>query len=229
MEWEKLLPESDLRVYEAAGYGGEFVLGKRPVLLVVDVTNDFAGDKPEPILESIKRFPNSSGEMAWQAIRGISQLLAAFRSQNLPIVYTKGPDYSEIEKMGNWLAKNTKMGNPPEDSKRIGSKIVKEIEPQPGEIVIIKDKPSGFFGTDLTSYLIKLAVDTVIVTGGTTSGCVRATVIDAFSYSFKVGVVTDGVFDRGTVSHLINLFDMHAKYANLMTSKEVTAYIQSLV
>lgn len=70
-DWTKILPASDLAVYEAAGYGGQFTLGQSPALLVIDATYDFTGDKPEPILDSIKRFPNSSGKAAWEAIERI--------------------------------------------------------------------------------------------------------------------------------------------------------------
>ncbi len=83
------------------------------------------------------------------------------------------------------------------------------IAPQRGDVVIAKAKPSAFFGTPLLSYLIAWQVDTLLVAGGT-SGCVRATVVDAFSYNFLVSVVAEACFDRGQASHAINLFDMQA-------------------
>ena len=103
-----------------------------------------------------------------------------------------------------------------------------EIAPGPGDILIPKEKPSLFFATPLLSYLIYHNVDTVFVCGTTTSGCVRATVIDAFSYNFKVGVIEECTFDRGEVSHKINLFDMNAKYADVMPVGEVMDYLQSI-
>jgi maleamate amidohydrolase len=91
-----------------------------------------------------------------------------------------------------------------------------------------KQKPSGFAGTPLHSYLQLLGCDSVIVTGTTTSGCVRATVLDAFSLNFRVTVVEDGCFDRAQASHAINLCDMHAKYANVLPSDEVIDHLNTL-
>ena len=95
-------------------------------------------------------------------------------------------------------------------------------------MVIRKDKPSVFFGTPLMSYLHELQVDTLLVTGTTTSGCVRATVVDAFSYNFKVVVVEECVFDRGQASHQVNLFDMQAKYADVVSLEDALRYLDKL-
>jgi nicotinamidase-related amidase len=108
---------------------------------------------------------------------------------------------------------------------RRANSIPDPIAPVDGETVIQKTKPSAFFGTPLVSYLVAAAADTLIVTGTTTSGCVRATVIDAFSNNYRTIVVEDGVFDRGEASHRINLFDMHAKYADVQTTDEVLNYL----
>jgi maleamate amidohydrolase len=115
-----------------------------------------------------------------------------------------------------------------ENSRLKGSEIVADISPQKHDFIILKKKPSVFFGTPLMSYLNKLDIDTVLVTGGTTSGCVRATVIDAFSYNFFVGVIEDCTFDRGEVTHAINLFDMDMKYADVMALHEVLAYLKRI-
>jgi nicotinamidase-related amidase len=105
---------------------------------------------------------------------------------------------------------------------------VAEIAPQPRDIVICKQKPSVFFGTPLASFLTLLGADSLIVTGTTTSGCVRATVIDAFSHNYRVSVVEEGCFDRSQASHAINLCDMHAKYADIVKLDEALAFIESL-
>ncbi len=106
-----------------------------------------------------------------------------------------------------------------------GNAIVREIAPHEGDIVILKDKPSVFFGTPLMSYLHELQVDMLLVAGTTTSGCVRATVVDAFSYNFKVVVVEECVFDRGQASHKVNLFDMQAKYADVVPLEAALRYL----
>jgi len=102
------------------------------------------------------------------------------------------------------------------------------IAPVSGEIVIQKTKPSAFFGTPLLSYLTHLRVDTVVVTGGVTSGCIRASVLDSFSNNLKTIVAEEAVFDRGQVSHKMNCFDMNAKYADVIPVEDVIAYLKGL-
>jgi nicotinamidase-related amidase len=101
-----------------------------------------------------------------------------------------------------------------------GYEFVAEVAPQPSDILLPKKHPSAFFGTPLVSYLINLGVDSLIVTGCTTSGCVRGSVVDAFAYNFRVAVPSDAVYDRSAVSHAVNLFDMSEKYADVMTTAE---------
>jgi maleamate amidohydrolase len=98
----------------------------------------------------------------------------------------------------------------------------------PHDIVVYKQKPSGFFGTNLTAYLTLLGCDSVIVTGTTTSGCVRATVLDAFSLNYRIAVAEEGCFDRSQVSHAINLCDMNAKYADVVKTDEILAFLDGL-
>lgn len=225
--WDDVLSERDREVYRAAGYGARAGGGSRPALLVIDVTYDFVGDKPEPILDSIKKFPNSCGEVGWRGMEYIRELLELCREQDVPIFYTKGMDERSAITRGSWTWKNAKAMNKGELAERMGNEIPDMIAPRAGELVIQKTKPSGFFGTPLSSYLIGLGVDTVLVTGTTTSGCVRATVIDAFSNNFRTIVVEEGVFDRGEVSHKINLFDMHSKYADVISLEETKRYVKS--
>ena len=106
--------------------------------------------------------------------------------------------------------------------------IVRAIAPQPQDLVCLKQKPSGFFGTNLAAYLQLLGADSVIVTGTTTSGCVRATVLDAFSLNFRVALAEEGCFDRSQASHAINLCDMNAKYADVVKTDEVIEYFDTL-
>jgi nicotinamidase-related amidase len=109
-----------------------------------------------------------------------------------------------------------------------GNTIVPEIAPGPDDLVVYKQKPSAFHGTNLLSWLMLLGADSLLVTGTTTSGCVRATVLDAFSNNFRVSIVEEGCFDRAQASHAINLCDMHAKYADVIKLDESLAFIQSL-
>lgn len=227
--WESLLSSLDKQVYQSAGYGARAGGGQRPALIVVDVTYEFTGLRPEPILESIKHFPNSCGEVAWQGMSQIRRLLDACRERAIPIFYTKAMDEPSSVTRGSWGWKRTEdaMSATMADWRRANT-IPEPIAPVPGEVVIQKTKPSAFFGSSLASYLVGVGADTLIVTGTTTSGCVRATVIDAFSYNFRTIVVEDGVFDRGDAPHRLNLFDMHAKYADVLTTDDVLAYLATV-
>jgi len=94
--------------------------------------------------------------------------------------------------------------------------------------VIKKQKPSGFFGTNLASYLTLLGCDSVIIVGTTTSGCVRATVVDAFSLNYRVILAEEGCFDRSEASHAVSLCDMHAKYADVVSTAQILSYLNQL-
>lgn len=226
--WDDVITERDKEVYRAAGYGERGGLGSRPALLVIDVTYSFTGDRPEPILDSIRRFRNSCGDSAWRAVSAIKQLLDAFRPLGVPVVYTKGRRRTLSQHSGRWLGKNSRAHEDLAEREGTANEIVAEIAPAPGEIIVEKEKPSAFFGTGLVGYLVLLGVDTLIVTGCTTSGCVRATVVDAFSYNYRVAVVQEATFDRGEVSHKVNLFDIHSKYGDVITLAEALGYARSL-
>nr|WP_279611536.1 isochorismatase family protein [Thermostichus vulcanus] len=197
-------------------------------MVVVDVNYNFVGDKPEPILDSIKRWRNSCGEEGWQSVAVIRKLLRSARAKGIPVLYTTGDDLRPDRfDAGAWAWKNGRSYEAYQHEKD-GNAIVDEITPSPKDLLIKKMKPSGFFGTCMLSYLVDLEVDSLFVTGTTTSGCVRATVIDAFSYNFRVSVIEDGCFDRSQASHAINLCDMNAKYADVVDSNEVLDFIDSL-
>jgi maleamate amidohydrolase len=226
--WDDAITERDKLVLKACGYGRVRGLGKRPAMLVIDMNYNWVGDRREPVLESIKRIRHSCGEEAWGAVDVVRRLMDEARRKNIPVVYTTGygPEENYESKRRPW--KNHRHEEDQTDTFSQRMEIVKEIEPQPSDIVIRKQKPSGFFGTPLHSVLNDYAVDTLIVTGGSTSGCVRATVIDAFSYNYYVAVVEEGTFDRIQISHKANLLDMNIKYADVMKVGEVERYLDGL-
>jgi maleamate amidohydrolase len=226
--WDEVVSKEDLAIYAAAGYGNRSAWGDHPALLVVDVNYNFVGDRSEPVLKSIERFPNSCGEAGWDAVGHIGRLLESARATAIPVFYTTQPAVSDATTAGAWARKNSRFLSGAVDPKFRGVDIVKDIEPVPGEIVMLKDKPSAFFGTPLVSYLNELRIDTTIVVGGTTSGCVRATVVDAFSYNYRVVVVEEGCFDRGRASHAVNLFDIHSKYGDVVSVAEAIEYMRGL-
>jgi nicotinamidase-related amidase len=228
--WDKFLTDRDKAVFTASGYGVRGGYGKRPALLVIDVNYNFTGDRPEPILDSIVRWPNSCGQEGWDAVPVIRRLIDAARAKGLPVIYTTGDGRADGWDRGSWSWKNSRTGvpRPRAESNLNGNAILDEIAPAPQDIVVRKLKPSGFYGTNLESFLTLLDADSLIITGTTTSGCVRATVLDAFSSNYRLAVVEDACFDRSQASHAINLCDMNAKYADVVMSDDALAYIASL-
>lgn len=223
--WDDVITDQDRLVYEASGYGeGRIGLGNKPALVIIDVTYNFTGDKSEPVLESIKRFPYSCGEVGWQAIHHIMLLLPLVRERRIPVVYS----VPSIEpKPDGWISIKSsragEIGTAPQNNE-----VVREVAPSGNDIVIYKTRPSIFYGTPILGMLHGLGVDTLLVCGTTTSGCVRASVIEAFSNNFRVAVIEECTFDRGQVSHKVNLFDMNAKYADVVSTSEVRAYLNKL-
>lgn len=221
--WDGIIPEEEQRAYNAAGFGRAAGMGKRPALLVIDVQYRTVGTRPMPFWEAIKEFPTSCGEWGWQAVGNIQKLLSTFRARGWPVLY---PHVSPKESFdqGRLAQKVPALMT----VARNGYDFVEEVKPQGSEILLPKKHPSAFFGTPLASYLIDLGADTLVVTGCTTSGCVRGSVVDGFAYNFRTVVPHDAVYDRSRVSHAVNLFDMASKYADVMTTEECLAALTSL-
>jgi nicotinamidase-related amidase len=224
-----LVPEIDRKLYEALGYGARAGLGRRPALIIVDANIAFCGEESMPIFEAIKRSRTSCGEYAWKAIPVIGRLAGVARSRGIPVIYTTNAFRDDLWDAGSWRFKK-RMGGPQAAAPALdrGNEIVPAIAPTPTDIVVTKQKPSGFFGSNLASYLTLLRCDSLVVCGGTTSGCVRATVLDAFSLNYRVAVAADGCFDRFQASHQLSLFDMHCRYADVMPGEEIVQYMQSI-
>jgi maleamate amidohydrolase len=223
--WEPYLEKQDLQNYSTSGFGKKYGLGKNPALIIVDVTYGFTGEKAEPIEESIKKYPASCGEASWGAIKYIKDLLVISREAKIPVYYTiiEGDPNNSNEKVA---VKGNLFDNPVMFEGEKGTWVVDELKPLQGEVVLSKKKPSAFFGTPLLSHLIKNHIDSVIVVGCTTSGCVRSTVVDAFSHNYQVIVPEECVFDRSKTSHAINLFDMQQKYADVVSVEEVITQLK---
>ena len=214
--WDAVIGEEEQRAYRAAGFGNPSGTGKRPALLIIDVQYRTVGTEPKPFWESIKEFPTSCGDVGWKAVRNIVPLLAEFRGNGWPVLYPHVAPKKATEG-GRLAAKIPAIMNVAQK----GYEFVAEIAPREGDILIPKKHPSAFFATPLVSHLIDLGVDTLVVTGCTTSGCVRCSVVDAFSYNFRVVVPSDCVYDRSATSHAVNLFDMASKYADVAPAAEV--------
>jgi len=228
--WDKFLTERDKAVFAASGYGKHGGYGERPALVIIDVNYDFVGEEPAPILESIKKWRNSSGEEGWAAVHQIARLLAVARKKQIPVFYSNIQRRPDNWDSGGWKWKNSRNSEQvtQRSPNRKGLEIPTEIAPLANEFVIWKQRPSMFFGTTAIAHMLELKVDSLLVCGGTTSGCVRAAVLDAFSYNLRCAVVEEGCFDRCEASHAINLCDMNAKYADVVKMDNAISYVENL-
>ncbi|WP_376100161.1 isochorismatase family protein [Roseomonas sp. CCTCC AB2023176] len=187
--------------------GARSGLGVAPALLIVDFVNGFA----DPV--------HFGGGNIAPAIEHTRALLAFARARDWPVAHTRVVFAEDGSDAGAFVRKVPPLAKLTEDNPL--SAIVPALAPTQGELVVRKQNASAFFGTGLAGFLAMRRVDTLLVTGCTTSGCVRASVVDAVSHNFRTVVVTDGVGDRAIGPHEANLFDMGQKYADLMTRAEV--------
>ncbi|MBX6376342.1 MAG: isochorismatase family protein, partial [Acetobacteraceae bacterium] len=194
-----------------------------PALLIIDVQYRTVGTKPQPFWDAIKEFPTSCGEVGWAAVGQIRRLLGLFRERGWPVLYPYVAPKESFDS-GRLAEKVPALMT----VARHGYDFVQEVAPAANDILLPKKHPSAFFGTPLASYLIDLGADTLVVTGCTTSGCVRGSVVDAFAYNFRVVVPSDAVYDRSHTSHCVNLFDMSEKYADVMTTDECIEALRGL-
>lgn len=214
--WDDVLGEAD-RASFAKGFTADdrVGFGERPALLVVDMCRAFVEDE----------YPTGDSVRGRPAVAAIGRLLGAARAvRGLPVFFTT---YSAQEFAQGWSRWKGAAVHHPAMRRNEAFEIVPELAPRPGERLIVKTMPSAFFGTPLTSLLAYHGVDTVLVTGMVTSGCVRATAVDAFSNNYRVVVPQECVADRGELSHKVNLFDIHMKYGDVLPLDDVLAHLDA--
>jgi len=210
--WKTVLGSEDAANLERYSRTRKPYEGRSPALLVIDVTEAFVGPNA-PVADAQEVSRQACGEHAWAAMPGILRLVDSFRSTGRPVIFT-APDPVQ-----RWVGAAT-IGEIV-DGEHAGSVPPAGLTPGPDELLLLKTKASAFFGTALVSALVDHGIDTVVVAGGTTSGCVRATAIDASSYGFEVIVADDACFDRITLSHDVALVDLEAKYARVMSTPSI--------
>jgi maleamate amidohydrolase len=222
--WDRFLTEQD-RAHVAALQRAPRGFGQKPAVLLVDLYRWVFGDRPESILEAIRTWPASCGLAGWQALPSIQGLIRAAREVGIPVIHITG-----LEGVPGWSdrSEGEEMSAEARDRRRRRYDIVDEVAPVEGEIVLRKSSPSAFWGTPLAGVLNGMGIDTLIVSGESTSGCVRATVVDGKTYRYKMVVVEECVFDRHEAAHAINLFDMDQKYADVLSLQEVVQHLSSL-
>lgn len=214
--WEDLLSEQDKQVITKAGYDKEGAsswesrgMGENPMVLVIDMQRLIVGENV-PILEAIEEYRTAMGDIAWDAIEHIDPFLDFAREQGLPVTYTRvvpssydDPDHPDLD-------------------------IVDPVAPEEGDTVVDKSYASAFYGTDLLSRLVRGGHDSVIIVGNSTSGCVRATAVDAKQNGFSVVLPQECIFDRIEASHKIGLLDLWMKYAEVLETEAVEEWVETL-
>lgn len=218
-DWIKAVPEADRRTYKKSGFGETLSLGSNPALIVIDVTLAFTGSKPQSLEEAIQECPTACGEVAWEALPRIRRLVDIFRERQHSVVFTR----SDIggQRFAGSATKGVRSGSPDPKFSDFPSLLI----PREDEWILEKTKASVFFDTPLNSYLRKQRVDTLVMCGVSTSGCVRASVVDGFSHGYRTFVVDDCCFDRSHYAHCANLFDMNAKYATVLSLEELAPHL----
>lgn len=221
--WDDVISAEDLARYDKAGFGRPSGMGTNPALLIIDVQYRTLGDSPKPFDEAIEDYSTAVGQAGWDASDQIVRLLEWFRANDRPVLYPHVAPKLDFD-AGTLGAKVPSIMSIPEQGYRIPEKLA----PRPEDVMLPKKHPSAFFGTPLASYLIARGVDTLVVTGCSTSGCVRGTVVDGFSYNFKAVVPHDAVYDRSDLVHKVNLFDIGQKYADVMRTDDVLARLDEI-
>jgi maleamate amidohydrolase len=202
------------KLYQNAGYGiREVGFGKSPALLLVDFQNAFIGEE----------YVTGKSPFIKEAAEQTSDLLALARTKEIPVIYTVVAYRANKWDVGNWKTDISWI-----TLNSHAAEVTPILTPKENEPVVIKKYPSAFFGTEVATLLTTKGVDTVIVTGCTTSGCVRATIIDSFSYGFKTIIPEECVGDQSKEQHSSNLFDVNARYSDVVPKKTVEAYLDSI-
>jgi maleamate amidohydrolase len=218
--WKDVVPESDLKLY--AGWRRETFVGPRPALLAIDLYDLVYRGGPYPPGELNERFPNTCGLYAHRAIAPTKKLIAAARRAGIPIFFCT-QDIRPNNRPPGAVSTRRRIEVPVD-----GYAIYREFTVEPGDILIPKQRASIFAGTPLASHLALLGVQSLIVCGESTSGCVRASVVDGYSSGYHVTIVEECTYDRAELTHKVNLFDMHHKYADVMHVDEVLAHLDTL-
>lgn len=224
LPWDSFLTEQDRAVIARGRFGRRMGFGARPAVVVIDAQNYMVGEEGNDAA-----WPSSCGRIGRLAVAEIAKIVGAAHGAGVPCFFTRfeldpgGSDMGvyrrkrDLLKSEHWCLAGT-----------AGAQLVPQLKPGPGDIVFVKKKPSGFHGTPLLGYLVERQVDTVIIVGGATSNCIRATVFDASSYNLRAIVPHEAVFDRIPISHAISLFDMDRQFADVVAVEEALAYLKGL-
>jgi len=216
--WKDVVPEADLKLY--AGWRRETHVGPQPALLAIDLYDLVYRGGPHSPHDLNDRHPGTCGIHAHRAIAPTQRLIAAARSAGLPIFFCTQDTRPQNRPPG---AVSTRRQGQARSADAYA--LYHAFAPEPSDVVIWKQRASAFAGTPLMSHLALLGVRSLIVCGESTSGCVRASVVDAYSSGLHVSIVEECTYDRAELTHKVNLFDLHHKYADVMHVEEVIAHL----
>ena len=207
--------EQTRQIYQRAGFTGGVGFGRHPAVLVVDFQVGFTDPERSPLASDCSR-----------EVENTARVVAEAHRRGVPVVFTAIAYEPNLRDAGLWIKKAPSL-----QVLRLGSDLA-ALDPRlpagPQDTLVIKKYASAFFGTSLAATLTAAGVDTVLVAGATTSGCVRASVVDALQYGFRPIVLSDAVADRAEGPHQANLFDMGSKYADLASTEDALAYLREL-
>ncbi|HXP31288.1 MAG TPA: isochorismatase family protein [Stellaceae bacterium] len=216
--WRDVIPADVLELY--AHYKRDLFVGPAPALLAIDLYEMAYEGGDKPVAEVTKTYPSACGVYAWAAIEPTKRLFAAARAAGLPIFYSTQD--CRPQSQPKRIAATKRRGASADPALFA---IRPEWKPQPGDVVITKQRASAFFGTPLQAHLTQLGVQSLIICGESTSGCVRASAVDAYSHGYHVTLVEECCYDRSLLSHQVNLFDMHHKYCDVLRLDQVVAQL----
>jgi len=211
--WDGLITAEEIAVYRrrSSAFLQPQAIGRQPAILVVGAQYNFTGERSEPVAVAVEKYRFSCGEHAWTSIPKIQGLLKVARQNRVPIIYTRDyelPDDANTHELTR------------------GRQFIEELAPHADDTVFEKEGYSAFFCTQLPRHLLSNGIDTVIIVGGSTSGCVRATATDAHDYKLRTFLVEECVFDRAPMPHRYSLFDIAAKFASVVTLAEMEAMLE---
>ncbi|MGE0627687.1 MAG: isochorismatase family protein [Hyphomicrobiaceae bacterium] len=218
--WADVIDADTISVY--SNYKRETRVGERPAVIAIDLYRLVYQGGPRPPVETTPQHYNTCGQFAYDAIEPAKKLLAAARRARLPIFYCTQETRPQNRPWGVNSTRITRKIDPEM------YEIYHEFTPQPEDVIIKKQRASIFQGTPIVSHLNFLGIRSLIVCGESTSGCVRASCVDAYSNGYHVSLVEEATYDRSALIHKVNLFDLHHKYVDVMKVDEVVAHLDGL-
>jgi len=221
--WKDVIPADDLKLY--APYARETFVGPNVAFLAIDLYNAVYRGGPARPVDLDRQYPNSCGMYAHRAIEPTKKLFAAVRRAGLQVFYCTQETRPNNRPKGA-VSTRRSMKMPADDVDNYG--IYHEFAPQPEDVIITKQRASIFQGTPFLSHLNLLGVRSLIICGESTSGCVRASSVDAYSNGFHVSLVEECIYDRAELTHKVNLFDLHHKYCDVMHLDDVVTHLDRL-